>query len=292
MKPLRISDDTISGETAEISSDVKLPESRVKDMPDAGSESSSGDITTEFYIDEFDPFIAAALCSDWVTDKTDATKKTLALGTLQKMFAINRKYYQAPVVYRLLKDMQVDQMKIDFALNSKVKLTFSMKGSNNPDEVAADPVTGATYAEASTTKSYTTLRGSVKIGDTAEALVENIQIPNLTLTVNNSLDTTEGLFQNEAIDSALGDLSVTGSMDLWNSDITAIRNSAKSWAEKYIQIILTRTVGTVATTYTILIHANLKTPTDSKDGNKLKMTIPFEMHDAKGITFTKVQVTA
>lgn len=235
---------------------------------------------------------AAVADGDEITIAANSGMKQLALGNTRRTFSEIRKYYQEPVAYRWYKGLMVDQLKFDFQLKSKVKLTFSMKGSNNPAETKTLPVTGATFAAAGTTKSFTTMSGFVKLGGTIDALAENKQSSGCDLTINNSGETTDGLFQTEAIDSSLGDLIVSGNIGVWNSDITTLQNEAKEWSEKVIQIECHRTVGGVTTTYMIQMTARLKTPTDSKDGNKLKLSIPYQVYGKDNIKVVKTQVTA
>lgn len=294
LKPLRYSECSVTGAVESISSDVILPDSRIKSIPENGVESNSGDITTEWNIDEQDDMFASVMCQDDWTDEADTHSsydiyKTLKLGTTKTSYSIIKKFTQAPVEFQHFKQERVNQLQIALALNSFAKLTWSFMGSNHPKTVTSDPAEDCTYETASTTKSFKTLNGSIKIGDSAEGLVQCRQISDFSLTINNNMENTNALFETEAIESSFGDFDVTGSFDVWRADDIArvLSNDAIDGVEKYIQVTLEREVGGKTYQYIINLIVHLDGSSESKDGNKLKNTINFTVGRADGIEFVK-----
>lgn len=299
-KPVRCSDCDISGNTEEITSDVVLPESRIQAMGDAGKTSCEGNLSTEFYADEIDDFLKASiLAKDWQaveSDKDGYTAKKISMGygseankAVQRFFTFVKKYHQGEKTFERFEDVTIGQMQLAFELNSKVKATFSLMGSNNPTEDVVDPMDSV--GEMLKTKSYNTRKGSILVADTVEGLIpsaENKQVRSIALSVNQNPESTDGMFQTKAIDSSLGNEVITGNLDIWNTQDRYTReifNKAKEWAEKYIRITLDRDESTI---YQIDIHATLKTPERSKDGNKLSVNVPFQVYDEQnGVVITK-----
>lgn len=303
MQPMRYSDCTLEGETEKIESDVKLPATRVQSTPETGTQSNSGDFSTEWNIDEQDNLLAGVLCDSWATEtptteETSAgvtSKKTIGMGETAKSYSFLKKYTQAPVEYQWFKNEHINTLKLAFEVSKFVKLTWGLMGANHPSKETTDPLTSKTptYNNAMTTKSFKTLEGSIKIGDTSSALTENKQISNLEINVNNNIEKTDALFQTEAVEQSLGDFAITGTMDVLNSGTVAqtLYNDAVSGAEKYISVTVYRTVSGVKTSYTIALHVHLDKASESKDGNKLKNTIEWTMIGEDGITITKTVQT-
>lgn len=285
MTPLRVSDNTVTGTAEEITSDVIIPDTRIPSTPEKGSESNSGDISTEWNIGEQDSLFAGVFCGSWVT--ASANKKTLTLGNTAKSFVMVKKYPQSPAQWQKYIHMYVNQLTIDFATDAFVKLTWNMMGSNNPTKEGSDPLASksAVYGDASTTKSFLTKAGWLKYGDVNGTLAAVRQSPSMTVTINNNLERTPALFESESIENSLGDFVVSGSFDVYNVDSmgTEIYNDAVNEADKKIQVRVQR--GNDAYTLTMRVH--LQTPTESKNGNKLQFSVPFVLNDKQDLLLEK-----
>ena len=250
------------------------------------------------FIDEADDFFEAVMLSDgWVDATTDyndergtsySSVKKLKLGQKQHYFRFVKEYYQGTKTYEEFNKVQVGEMQASFALNSKVGLTFSLIGVNDPQETAVSPL--GTPDETMTTKSYTTRQGSIKIGNTVAGATENKQASAMNLTISQNPEATDALFQTEAIDSSLGDEVINGSLTLYNTQdaaTMAMFNEAKSWTEKWLVTELNRNNGT---RYEFDIHATFKAPERPKDGNKLTVNLPFEVYDeTDGVILYKIE---
>ena len=282
VRPMRYSDCSIEGTTEKIESDVVLPGTRIPSTPELGSESNSGDVTTEWNIDEQDAWFEGAFCGDWTADPENEKRKTLTLGDAIHSFSLMKKYTQKPIAYQKYNKEFINQLTMDFATDSFVKLTWNFMGSNNPQKVATDPIAEKTpvYLEAGTTKSFLTRSGFLKYGDDVGHLKAIRQSPSLNITINNNLEKTPALFETESIENTLGDFDVTGTMDVYNADDTGhdIYNDAVAGKDKVIQVSVTRTVNGVTTTYTLTLNVHLEAPTESKNGNKLQFSVPFTLN--------------
>lgn len=301
IKPLRYSDCGVTGSIEQIESDVVIPDSRIKSIPETGTESNSGDITTEWNIDEQDDLFAAVMCQDaWTDESSEHTAytsyKTLALGTSRNTFSLIKKYTQAPVEYQHFKNEQINQLQIALALNDFANLTWSVMGANHPKSTTTDPLSAfshVSYGDALTTKSFKTLEGYIKYGDSFDSLTQLRQSSDFSLTINNNMEATDALFESESIEQSLGDFEVTGSFDIWKAGDVAreLSNSAIAGEEKYLEVALTRTVGTTKTTYIMQLIVHLDSSEESKDGNKLKNTINFTVGRSDGVKLIKTVET-
>ena len=291
MLPLRIdmSGTSLAGTAEEISSDIILPDTRIPSTPEVGTESNSGDIPTEWNIDEQDDLFAAAFCSAWET--INIKKKTLTLGDVVNSFSILKKYPQTPVAWQLFTKEFVNSLTMDFATDAFVKLTWNLMGSNNPQKVFVDPLTlkSPVYEDPLKTKSFLTKKGWLKLGDSVAELVAVRQSPSMNITINNNLERTPALFEEESIENSLGNFDVSGTFDVYNVDDLGhqIYNDAVAGKDKVLQVRVQRTVGTVTTSYTLTLNVHLGAPTESRNGNKLQFSVPFTLNDDTDLSLVK-----
>ena len=289
MNPMRVSDNTVVGTAEEITSDVLIPDTRIPSTPEIGTESNSGDLSTEWNIDEQDDLFASVFCSSWTT--VSASKKTLTLADVASSFCMVKKYPQTPVAWQLYTKMYVNQLTMDFATDAFVKLTWNLMGSNNPIKVATDPLSdkNPTYADAMTTKSFLTKKGWLKYGDAVGSLVAVRQSPSMNITINNNMERTPALFEEESIENSLGDFLIEGSFDVYNVDDLGhqIYNDAVAGADKVLQVRVQRTVNGETTTYTLTLNVHLGAPSESKNGNKLQFSVPFKVNSSTDLLLEK-----
>lgn len=224
--------------------------------------------------------------------------KTLSLGTSRDVYYMLKKYNQEPKAYELYTGIQIDQLQLTLALNAFATMSWAVLGANNPAPVLDDPTVNAEYGEALTTKSFITRELVMNIKDYTTGEVPDWtftkeeqmrQCPNFELTISNNKERTDALGETEAIEMADGDFVVEGTFECWNADKKAINIKADAikGKDKLIEVSVYRTVAGVKTAYTIRIVAHLKTPSESRDGNKLKYSIPFSMNTKNGLQFVK-----
>lgn len=291
MKPLRFSDCSIAGTAEEIKSDVILPETRIPATPEIGSQSNSGDISTEWNVDEQDDLFAAAFCGEWETDANNSHRKTLTLGNAMKTFSFLKHYAQNPEAWQLFKKCFVNQLTMDFATDAFVKLTWNVMGSNNPEKVTSDPLSALSpvYKDASTTKSFLTRSGFIGFGDTVDTMTALRQSPSMNITINNNLERTPALFETESIENSLGNFDVSGTLDVYDADDKgrAIYNDAVGGKDKVLQVCVERKIGDVTTKYTLTMRVHLSAPTESRNGNKYQFSIPWTLNDIQDFSLVK-----
>ena len=296
---MRIVENGVTGSAEEITSDIVLPETRIPSTPEVGTESNAGDIQTEWNIDEQDAWFAGVFGSNWYT--VNAGKKTLTLGGVDAnhpvashSFSLYEKFPQTPVAWQHYKKEFINSLSMDFATDSFVKLTWNFMGSNNPQMTDTIDVTGTpTFLDASKTKSFITKADMwLKVGDTKETLEALRQSPSMNISINNNLEKTLALGEDEAIENSLGDFVVEGSMDVYNVDDKgkALYNDAVAGKDKVIQVSVSRKVNGTTTRYTLTLNVHFGAPSKSKNGNKLQFSIPFKVNDSKDLMLEKETV--
>lgn len=296
LTPKRYSDCSLEGMTEEINSDVMIPETRIPSTPELGTESCSGDFGSEWNIDEQDDWFEGVMCSSWGEPATvgDTTTSEMTLGDEMVSFRMIKKYPQTPILWQMFTKVFINQLTMDFATDSFVKLTWNLMGSNNPSLVAVDPLADKTpvYNDALTTKSFLTKSGFLKIGDSVETLTALRQSPSMSISINNNMERTPALFEQESIENSLGDFVVSGNFDVYNADDTAqnLYNDAVAGKDKILQVQVKRAVGTKTTSYVLTLPIHLGAPTESKNGNKLQFNVPFTMNDATEFKLVKTEV--
>ena len=291
MLPLRIdqSSTSLTGSSEEIASDITLPETRISSTPEVGSESNTCDISTEWNIDEQDDLFAAVFCNEWTT--ISETKKTLTLGNTSTSFSALVKWSQSPEAWQWFKNEYVNQLTMDFSTDSFVKLSWNLMGANNPKQVFEDPLSdkNPVYQDALKTKSFLTKKGWIKIGDTVDSLVALRQSPSMSITINNNLEKTPALFEEESIENSLGNFDITGTIDIYNVDSIGnqLYNSAVGGEDKVVQVRVERSVKNVTTAYTLTLNVHFGAPTMSRNGNKFQFSVPITVNDSTDLLLEK-----
>ena len=301
MIPRRVSDNSVAGTAEEIASDIILPDSRIPSTPEIGTESNAGDMATEWNVDgEQDDLFAGAFCGDWVDDTeapTGTERKTLTLGDAVKAFLMVKKYPQTPHAWQMYTKQYVNQLTMDFATDAFVKLTWNLMGSNNPKKVFTEPATydnrDLEYGDPLTGKSFLTKKGWLKYGDSVNNLTAVRQSPSMNITINNNLERTPALFEDESIENSLGDFVIEGSMDVYNVDALGhtIYNDAVDGKDKVLQVKVEREVNGTTYSYILTLNVHLGAPTESKNGNKLQFSVPFKVNSSADLLLEKIVVT-
>lgn len=299
---MRISENGIAGSSEEIASDIVLPETRIPSTPEVGSDSNSGDIQTEWNIGEQDAWFAGVFGSNW---KAGTGKdKSLSLGKegssdypiASHSFSLFEKFPQAPVAWQHYKKEFVNSLAMDFQTDSFVKLTWNFMGSNNPPMLDAFPSDYGTptIASADDSKSFITKGGMwLKIGDTLETISAIRQCPSLKININNNLERTPALGEDESIENSLGNFDIDGTLDVYNVDATgkSLYNDAVAGKDKVIQTRVSRKIGDTTYAYTLTLDIHLSAPTKSRNGNKLQFSVPFKVNSDKNLKLEYTETT-
>lgn len=289
MYPVRMSDCSVAGTAEEVTSDVILPETRIPSTPEIGSESNSGDVSTEWTADELDAWFAGVFCGDW--SEESGGRRSLKFGDKVHSFSLLKRYSQKPEAWQLFTKEFINQLTMDFSTDSFVKLTWNFMGSNNPEKVTSDPLADKSpvYEEAMKTKSFMTTKGFIKLGDDKDGLTPMRQGSSMNITINNNLERTPALCEEESIENSLGDFDVQGNLDIYDADDTGreLYNDGVRGKDKVLQVRVSRTVGTVTTSYTLTLNVHLGAPSESRNGNKYQFSLPFTLNSVDDFDFVK-----
>ena len=283
LQPMRISKDGngIAGEKEDIESDILLPDTRIPSTPEVGSESNAGDITTEWNDTEQDEWFGGLFCNNW--KELSSTKKELTLGDVTKSFSFFEKFPQKPVAWQHYKNEFINQLTMDFATDSFVKLTWNWMGANAPDMVDNFPLANVTptFLDPLKTKSFITKKDMwLKIGDSIADLKSFRQSPSMSITISNNLERTPALGEDESIENSLGNFVIEGTLDSYNVDDTGknLFNDANHGKDKVIQVSVSRKVSNIVTRYTLTLNVHLHAPTKSRNGNKYQFSVKFTVN--------------
>ena len=112
----------------------------------------------------------------------------------------------------------------------------------------------------------------------------------MSITINNNLERTPALFEEESIENSLGDFVISGSFDVYNVDALGhtIYNDAVAGSDKILQVAVSRKVSDVTTTYVLTLNVHLGAPTESKNGNKLQFSVPFQVNGDTNLKLQKI----
>lgn len=182
-------------------------------------------------------------------------------------------------------------LNTDISLKIYINSLIDIMGANNPKKVFEDPLASkkAVYKPSLRTKSYLTKTGFLKIGDSIETLAPLRQCPSMNITINNNLERTPALFEDDSIENSLGNFDVSGTLDVYNVDDIGheLYNDAVDGKDKVIQIQLSRAVNGVTTSYTLTLNVHLSAPTESRNGNKLQFSVGFTLNDDEDLSLVK-----
>jgi hypothetical protein len=202
--------DSLEGAYDTIASGTLLP-GRNPAKDERGTDSSAGDLTTEFAVSEQDALLEALLCGDWLqnTSLSDASTDVYDLvpGIKQRSFYLLKEYTQDPARYQLFRKLQVNSLNMTLSVKSFIKLVFNLMGGNNPELAATSPVSLVNKAAVMTTERFITTKGFL----TFDSIPRNM-CSDASLVITNNMESVDALFQTEAIEKSLGMLDITGSV--------------------------------------------------------------------------------
>jgi len=244
IQPLRWVSSSLEGSYEPVENDTKLP-GRNPSENFRGTNSNSGDLVVNFAPLEHDQLLVAVLCSEdgFVKNNTLSDQNydvfNLIPGNKQRIFSLLKEYSQDPKLYQQFKGLQFNTLNIAFTIGALVKLTFGLMGSNNPELKSVPPFALSNKLPTSDTKEFFTLEGCWKFkGPNDPVPIEYIDGIDIKLDINNGMTTLPGLFQEEAIDTSLNMLKITGNINEYVKD-GKLYNLAKQGegGELHIQVI-------------------------------------------------------
>jgi len=277
IQPLRWVSSSLEGSYETVENDTKLP-GRNPSENFRGTNSNSGDLVVNFAPLEYDRLLEAVLCSEDGFIKNNALSDQnydafdLAPGNKQRIFSLLKEYSQDPKLYQLFKGLQFNTLGISFTIGALVKLTFGLMGSNNPKLENTAPFALANKLDTFGTKEFFTLQGCAKFkGPNDPAPVEYIDFVDVTLTIDNGMESLNGLFQEEAIEKSLGMLKITGNINEYVKD-GKLYNLAKQGEGGELYITVYNEKDDVE--YTFILKISFDNSSLSGD-NQIQQALPF-----------------
>lgn len=168
-----------------------------------GNKTASGDIVADFRSGTFDTFLESLMFNTW---ETDPTTDELRVGTTLKHFSIED--YLADVdLARVYTGMTVSSMSISCRPNQMIQSTFSFVGKDTSSG-ATEKTTDA-YVNSQPFDSY---QGSFAIGDFGGLGTNNTTITAIDFTVNNNMNPTFVIGQDDTPQLEYGRCTVEGTL--------------------------------------------------------------------------------
>ncbi|WBA79553.1 phage tail tube protein [Endozoicomonas sp. GU-1] len=168
-----------------------------------GNKQVGGDISFEFSHDSFDDFLEAALCGTWASDE-------LKTGVTRRSFTVERHFSDIGQYHRF-SGVELNGFTLSVAPNAMVTGTFTTVGKGLA--TATTPITGATYADASTTAPFDSFSGALTVNGAASAVVTSVE-----LTLENGLEVLFVIGSDETLQPSIGRSNLTGSMSVYLED--------------------------------------------------------------------------
>lgn len=170
---------------------------------------AAGDINFELSMNSFDDFLAAALCNTWAAD-------VLKNGVVNQTFSIQKKFNDTTAItYQTFRRMKVGTLALEFASGAILTGKFSFMGSDAI--ISTTQITGATYVAAGDDTPMNGVNNVQDITENGSASVTKFK--KISLNVDNSLRALDAIGSLGPIDIALGTCNVTGSFDVYFSDL-------------------------------------------------------------------------
>jgi len=277
IQPLRYVSSSLEGSYEKIENDTLLP-GRNPAENFKGTESNAGDLVVNFAPLEHDLLLEAVLCSeDGFARNDDLSDQNydvfdLVPGNKQRIFSLLKEYSQDPKLYQIFKGLQVNTLNIALTIGALVKFTFGFMGANNPKLESISPFSLANKLDTYDTTEFITLQGCWKFkGPNDLAPVEYIDGVDINLAITNNMSELKGLFQQEAIEKALGMLNITGTINEYVED-GKLYNLAKQGEGGELYITLYSEKNDIE--YTIVLKIKFDNSTLS-GSPQLQQALPF-----------------
>lgn len=166
----------------------------------AGTRSVEGNIVSELSKGSHDDMLAAALCGTWAGN-------VLKAGAVRHSFTMERFFEDVEEMLRYT-GVQVDTLQLGMTTGALVSMTFGFWGQDM--SIPTEPVTGATYADASVTPtmdaiSGTVLEGGVEIGVATE----------VSLNLSNGLNPRFVIGSARSLEPSISRSNLTGSLSAY-----------------------------------------------------------------------------
>ena len=178
-----------------------------------GPKSVAGDIVTELSYGSHDDLLAAALAGTWVSEEPASGTDQLKAGTTRTSLTV-RKYFEDLTTgnaYHVLTGCEVNSLNLSITPGAIVGSTYSLMGQGLATQ--ASEISGAVVGTASTTEALTAISGAINEGGVAIATVTE-----LSLTIENGMETRFVVGSDETLQPSIGRSKVSGSVTAYYED--------------------------------------------------------------------------
>lgn len=177
------------------------------------SSSTAGDISVELSLDSFDDFLAAVMSNTWSAPVLDIS--TLKNGVIRDSFMFQKHFQDITTpIFQNFFGCLINKLSLDFQSGQIIKGSFAVIGTSTVTSTAQ--IAGATVTPALTTLPLNAVSDLQTVERNGVAMTSLIK--KLSLAIENNVRALDAIGHAEAVDMALGQFSVSGSMDIYLSD--------------------------------------------------------------------------
>jgi hypothetical protein len=240
-----------------------------------GNKQTGGGIDYELSVDNFDPFLAAALYSTG-TDLLAGIEN----GVTERSFTIEKSFPNIPI-YEVYTGIHVNTLTLNVAANSQITGSMDLLGTGYTTPIPIIPLVNATDAAVTgglfDSHNLVIREGGVPIGIGLS----------LTLNINNNLNAAFALGDDEAIEVIDGRCSVDGTLQIY-FDSKDIYEKFANDTESSIELDLISTKAGVVTTYTFELprvkYTTADDPVSDEGAVNVSMAFMALQDDSAGYT--------
>ena len=177
------------------------------------SSDAAGDIQFELSHKSFDTLIEASLGNTF--SAPTAGLSTVKNGVTPMSFTVQKAFLDATVpVYHTFKGARVGGMSLDFKTGSILTGSFSLMALGA--DMSTTQITGATVVAASTSPIMNSVTDVIEIKE--NGVTSTAVIRSMSLNLNNNLRAQDAIGSLAHIGLALGNMEITGSLEIYFSD--------------------------------------------------------------------------
>ena len=204
--------------TLNLSKDViKSEELRSDRMPTDsrhGPHQIGGDIVSEIsWGGNIDTILEAVVLGTWANETPASGTDQLKAATTRRSFTIRRHFgdLDSGNAYHIFTGCEFNSVSISMTPGAIVTMTFGIIGQGQSTQ--ASEISGATITSATTSEAMTAIEGSILEGGSTIGTVTDV-----SLEVNNGMDTRFSIGSDETLQPSVGRATVTGTMTAYFED--------------------------------------------------------------------------
>lgn len=244
-----------------------------------GSRQIGGGIPFELSYGSFDQILEAVLCGTWAADTPALGTDQLKVGTTRRSFNALRYFSDIQSVdkpYHLFTGVEFSSMSLAISADAKVTGEFTTIGKGQT--LSTTEPAGATYNAVTTTDIIDSFTGTLDEGGSAIGVVTE-----LTLNLDNGLESRFVVGSNETIRPSIKRSNVTGQMTVFFENSTLLEKFLNE-TDSSIQCTLVDLAGNQYDIYVPKIKYTGGQPDVSGDG-PITLAMPFQaVYDATAAT--------